>query len=171
MLNTFNLSTLRCNRSRCLNFFTKEKICFNWVTALHESTLQGLHLRHLNDEEGDIQNKIVHNTKLVYEKTIGKKKKLQNIDHINNLPSSNNTPPVLALKYFNSTDENFKNIKKEDESVNLPYRRHFSVNLRNTHKEEELVDAEPYNVNNSSIFSDQDLPTINEKGKSCEYAY
>lgn len=173
MLNTLNFSKFRCNRLRCFNLFWKEKVCLSRGTVLHESTLQGIHLRNLIDEEDDVQNKIVHNTKLVYEKTIGMKKKCQKIYDVKLLPSSNETPPVLALKYFNSTDENFKKIKKADESINLPYRRHFSVKLQNTDEEAEEVvnfDAKPYNANNS-IFSDEDLPIINEKDKSCEYAY
>lgn len=173
MLNTFNLSKFRCNRLRCLNLFLKEKICLSRGTALHESTLQGMHLRRLNDEEDDVQNKIVHNTKLVYEKTIGMKKKCQKIYDVKLIPSSKETPPVLALKYFNSTNENFEKIKKADESINLPYRRHFSVELQNTDEEAEEVvnfDAKQYNAN-SSIFSNEDLPIRNEKDKSCEYAY
>lgn len=168
MLNTCNLSKFRCNRLRLLNLFLKEKVCLSRSTALHESSLQGLHLRQSNKEEDDVQNKIVHNTILVYEKTIGRKKKCHNIDDVKLFPSSNETPPILALKYFNSTDDNFKTIKKEDESVNLPYRRHFSVKLQNT-DDEEVVEAKPYNANNNSIFSNQDLPIINED-KSCEYA-
>lgn len=167
----FKFLNCRCNKFRSFNLFQKENICLSSGPALHESTMQVLHLTHQkNNDEDDIQKKIVYNSKLYYEQTIGEKIKRLNLNNVELIPPSNKPPPVLALKYFNITDENFNNVKKEDVSVNLPYGQHFSVELQNSH-EKDTSNVGLNNVYNSSETSNQNLQLIDVKGKSCKYLH